>query len=155
MSKVKPTKVQGGQVKVVDSTTFKVSKEIAVAEVEVEPGAIRELHWHPTQDEWSFFLQGEARVTLFASEQNSRTFNYQAGDVGYVPASFGHYVQNIGNTTLKYLEIFKSDRFQDISLNQWLALTPPEIVKALLGFDDETIKGLQEWKVKPIVVGPV
>lgn len=155
MSKVKPTKVQGGQVKVVDSTTFKVSTEIAVAEVEVEPGAIRELHWHPTQDEWSFFLQGEARVTLFASEQNSRTFNYQAGDVGYVPASFGHYVQNIGNTTLKYLEIFKSDRFQDISLNQWLALTPPEIVKALLGFDDETIKGLQEWKVKPIVVGPV
>lgn len=138
--------------KIVDSTTFKVSKEIALAEIEVEPGAIRELHWHPTDDEWSFFVEGEARVTIFASGDNSRTFNYQAGDVGYVPASFGHYVQNIGNTTLKFLEIFKTDRFEDISLNQWLALTPPDMVKAHLGFDDETIDALQ--KQKPTVNGP-
>ena len=57
-------------------------------------------------------------MTLFASEGNARTFDYQAGDVGFVPASFGHYVENIGNTTLHYLEIFNTDRFQDISLNQ-------------------------------------
>lgn len=41
MSKVKGTKLNGGTVKVVDSTTFKVSKTIAVAEVTVEPGALR------------------------------------------------------------------------------------------------------------------
>lgn len=42
--------------------------------------------------------------------------------------------------------------FQDISLNQWLALTPPELVKAHLGFSDETISRLS--KVKQSVVGP-
>ena len=57
-------------------------------------------------------------MTLFAAQSNARTFNYQAGDVGFVPASFGHYVENIGNTTLRYLEIFNTDRFQDVSLNQ-------------------------------------
>ena len=76
------------------------------------------LQWHPTQDEWSYFLEGQGRVTLFAAQSNARTFNYQAGDVGFVPASFGHYVENIGNTTLRFLEIFKSDTFQDVSLNQ-------------------------------------
>lgn len=37
----------------------------------------------------SFFLSGEARVTLFAGQSNARTFNYQPGDIGYVPAGFG------------------------------------------------------------------
>ncbi|GAB1522331.1 hypothetical protein RhiTH_005445 [Rhizoctonia solani] len=49
--------------------------------------------------------------------------------IGYVPPSFCHYVENIGNTTLKYLDIFKTDVYQDISLNQWLTLTPPDMVK--------------------------
>ncbi|KAK7037809.1 hypothetical protein VNI00_010770 [Paramarasmius palmivorus] len=150
LSQVNATNVSGGTVKIVDSTTFKVSKTIAAAEVTVNPGAIRELHWHPTMDEWSFFLEGEGRVTIFASQGNARTFNYQAGDIGYVPAAMGHYVENIGNTTLKFLEIFKTDRFQDISLNQWLALTPPDLVKAHLDLDDETISKLS--KTKPVVM---
>ncbi|TFK94078.1 oxalate decarboxylase [Polyporus arcularius HHB13444] len=152
LSKMKATGLEGGSVKVVDSTTFPVSTEIAVAEVTVEPGAIRELHWHPTQDEWTYYLSGEGRVTLFASSSNARTFNYQAGDVGFVPASFGHYVENTGNTTLHFLEIFNTDRFQDISLAQWLALTPPELVKAHLDLDDATLASLS--KTKKTVVGP-
>ncbi|KAG9224973.1 hypothetical protein CCMSSC00406_0001876 [Pleurotus cornucopiae] len=150
LSKVNATQLAGGTVKVVDSSTFKVSKTIAMAEVTVEPGAIRELHWHPTQDEWSFFIEGEARVTIFASQGTARTFNYQPGDIGYVPATMGHYVENVGNTTVRFLEIFRSDRFEDISLNQWLALTPPDLVKAHLGLSDETISHLQ--KTKPTVM---
>ncbi|KAI0833429.1 oxalate decarboxylase [Trametes gibbosa] len=152
LSQVKATDLDGGSVKVVDSTTFPVSEAIAVAEVTVEPGAMRELHWHPTQDEWTYYLEGQGRVTLFASSSNARTFNYEAGDVGFVPASFGHYVENTGNATLRFLEIFNTDRFQDISLNQWLALTPPDLVKAHLDLDDETIARLS--KTKYTVVGP-
>ena len=33
--------------------------------------------------------EGNARMTIFASQSNARTFDYQAGDIGYVPASFG------------------------------------------------------------------
>ncbi|KAG8701464.1 hypothetical protein FRC09_005350 [Ceratobasidium sp. 395] len=151
-SKANSTKVPGGTVKVVDSRTFKISKTIAMAEVEVVPGGIRELHWHPSQPEWSYFIEGQARITVFAASANARTFNYQAGDIGYVPPSFGHYVENIGNTTLRFLEIFNADKYEDISLNQWLALTPPAMVKAHLQLSDDTISKLQ--KVKPIVVGP-
>ncbi|KAJ1303774.1 hypothetical protein OPQ81_008197 [Rhizoctonia solani] len=151
-SKAPATNVTGGSVKVIDSRTFNISKTIAVAEVTVVPGGIRELHWHPTQPEWTFYLEGNARVTVFASSGNARTFDYQAGDIGYVPPTFGHYVENTGNGTMKYLEIFKTDVYEDISLNQWLALTPPDMVKAHLQLDDETISLLQ--KVKPVVVGP-
>jgi len=152
LSTLTPTQLSGGSVKVVDSSTFQISTTIAAAEVTVEPGAMRELHWHPTQDEWSYFLEGSARMTLFASSATAETFNYVPGDIGFVPATFGHYVENTGNTTLRFLEIFKTDRFQDISLSQWLALTPPALVKAHLNLDDETISKLS--KTKPTVVGP-
>ncbi|KAF9072559.1 oxalate decarboxylase [Rhodocollybia butyracea] len=153
LSTYNATQLSGGSVKVVDSTIFPIATTIAVAEVTVEPGAMRELHWHPTMamDEWDYFLEGTARVTVFASSSNARTFNYQAGDIGYIPTAMGHYVENTGNTTLRYLEIFSTDKFQDISLNQWLALTPPSLVKAHLNLDDETISKLS--KTKPVVIG--
>ncbi|KAI0775293.1 oxalate decarboxylase [Trametes elegans] len=147
---VKPTQYAGGTVKIADSRNFNVAKTIAVAEVTVEPGSMRELHWHPQDDEWTYFLEGNARITLFAANSNARTFDYQAGDIAYVPASYGHYIENTGNSTLRLLEILKTDIFKDISLNQWLALTPPELVKAHLQLSDETIAHLS--KTKPVVV---
>jgi oxalate decarboxylase/phosphoglucose isomerase-like protein (cupin superfamily) len=60
----------------------------------------------------------------------ARTFNFQAGDVGAVPLAMGHYVENIGDSKLRFLEIFRSDHFADMSLTLWLALTPRELVRA-------------------------
>ncbi len=72
--------------------------------------------------------------------------------MGFVPASFGHYVENTGNTTMRFLEIFATDRYQDISLAQWLALTPPALVQAHLQLDASTLASLS--KNKAVVVGP-
>lgn len=44
LSQVNATQLQGGTVKIVDSSTFIVSTAIAAAEVTIEPGAMRELH---------------------------------------------------------------------------------------------------------------
>ena len=145
-----PIKVAGGQVRITDSSNFPVSKTIAAALVEVEPGGMRELHWHPNADEWQYYLAGKGRMTVFASGGKARTFDYQAGDVGYVPFAMGHYVENTGEETLRFLEMFRSDHFADVSLNQWMALIPPELVKAHLNIEQQTIAALS--KEKPIVV---
>ena len=112
-------------------------------------GAMRELHWHPNNDEWQYYIQGSGRMTVFASGGKARTFDYQAGDVGYVPFAMGHYIQNTGDTTLRFL-MFKSDRFADVSLNQWLALTPPELVQAHLHLNQQVMGALHKEK-HPVV----
>jgi len=130
-----PIRMKGGTVRITDSSLFKASKTIAAALVEVEPGAMRELHWHPNADEWQYYISGEARMTVFAAENNARTFNFQAGDVGSVPFAMGHYIENIGTTTLRFLEVFRSDHYADVSLAQWLKFTPHELVRAHLNID--------------------
>ncbi|MGP3780798.1 oxalate decarboxylase family bicupin [Bacillus sp. 4A_MP3] len=119
----------GGKVYIADSTNFKVSKTIASALVVVEPGAMRELHWHPNTHEWQYYISGKGRMTVFASDGHARTFNYQAGDVGYVPFAMGDYVENLGDEPLVFLEIFKDDHYADVSLNQWLAMLPEKFVQ--------------------------
>jgi oxalate decarboxylase len=141
-----PTKLPGGQRRITDSRNFAVSERIASALVEIEPGAMREMHWHPNADEWVYFLKGHARMTVFASGGKARTFDYQAGDVGYVPFAMGHYVENTGDDTLTFLELFRSDHFADVSLAQWMGALPPELVKAHLNLDDATIAKLPRTK---------
>jgi oxalate decarboxylase len=118
--------------------------------LEVEPGGLRELHWHPNTDEWQYYVSGRGVMTVFASGGKARTFDYQAGDVGYVPFAMGHYIENTGDEPLRFLEMFRSDRFADVSLNQWMALTPPELVQAHLNLDERTTGALS--RDKPIVV---
>lgn len=148
-----PVKTPGGSVRIVDSTNFPASKTVAAALVQVEPGAMREMHWHPNNDEWQYYLTGEARMTVFTGNGNARTFDFRAGDVGYVPFATGHFIQNTGTETLWFLEIFKSDRFEDVSLNQWMALTPKDLIRSNLHVGSEFMDVLRKEKW-PVVKYP-
>ena len=145
-----PIRTKSGTVRITDSKVFPVSTTIAAALVEVAPGAMRELHWHPNTDEWQYYIEGQARMGVFAALGQARTFDFQANDVGYVPFAMGHYIENTGNTMLRFLETFKSGYYADVSLDQWLALTPPELVGAHLKSDPQLIRALRKDKV-PVV----
>jgi oxalate decarboxylase len=147
-----PIRTKSGTVRITDSSLFKASKTIAAALVEVEPGGMRELHWHPNVAEWQYYISGQARMTVFAAQNTARTFNFQAGDVGAVPFAMGHYIENIGTTTLRFLEIFRSDHYADVSLAQWLAFTPHELVRAHLNIDESVLASIPTDK-RPVVGG--
>jgi oxalate decarboxylase len=145
---MEPTyKSRGGEVRVIDSRNFPVSKDIAAAHVIVHPGGLRELHWHQNADEWQYYLQGKGRMTVFFNGGKARTADFNAGDVGYVPRTFGHYVENTGDTDLIFLEMFKAGQFQDLSLSDWISHTPPELVMAHLNISQETLKTIPKRKV--------
>ena len=138
---------QGGEVRIIDSSAFKVSTTISAAVVTVHPGGIRELHWHPNADEWMYFIAGTGRMTIFATGGRARTMDFQAGDVGYVQKTLPHYVQNTGTTDLKFLEMFKSPTYQDLALSEWLTHTPPDLVLAHLGIDRATLDAMPKDEI--------
>jgi oxalate decarboxylase len=43
---------------------------------------------------------------------------------------------------LKFLEMFRSDHFQELSLSEWLTHTPPELVLAHLNIDRQTLNAV-------------
>ncbi|WP_115956125.1 cupin domain-containing protein [Candidatus Purcelliella pentastirinorum] len=150
MSVKKAIKFKKGKIKIADTSNFKISKNISAALVELKKGAIRELHWHPNNDEWQYYIIGKAKMGVFASSDTARTFDMKAGDVGYIPFAMGHYIENIGNETLKFLEIFKSSYYADISLKQWLSLTPEQLIQDHLNLNSNFKKSLNKEKT-PII----
>jgi oxalate decarboxylase len=150
MITMEPVRTKFGQVRIMDSTVFPAATTIAAALVEVEPGGMRELHWHPNADEWQYYIAGQARMTVFASSGAAQTFNYQAGDVGYVPRAMPHYVESLGTQTLRFLEMFRSPRFEDVPLAQWLAFTPHELVRAHLNIDESVLANIAPHRT-PVV----
>ncbi|SEB39786.1 cupin domain-containing protein [Terriglobus roseus] len=147
MRSMEPTvKTAGGEVRIVDSRNFPVSKHIAAALVIVKPGAMREMHWHPNATEWQFYLQGKARMTVFMPVGNARTMDYNANDVGFVPAVAGHYIENTGDTDLIFLEMFATDQFMDVTLNNWIRRLPASIASAHLNLDAKTLSKIPAEK---------
>ena len=141
MEAMAPTrKTRGGEVRVVDSHNFPASRTIAAGLVTIKPGGMRELHWHPNASEWQFYIAGKARMTIFMPTGKARTMDFNANDVGFVPAVAGHYIENIGDTDLVFLEMFKADEFQDFSMNNWIRRLPPQMVTSHLNINEATIR---------------
>jgi oxalate decarboxylase len=129
----------GGTVQIADSRTFLANQDIAAGLVTLRPGGLRELHWHPNADEWQYYIKGKAQVGVFTAGPRFQTTNFNPGDIGYVLRNNGHYVRNIGNTDLQFLEVFRSPYFVDVSLSDWLTHTPPAMVAATFNLDPATI----------------
>jgi oxalate decarboxylase len=142
-----PTKVTaGGSVKIVDRNNFPAT-DIAAAIVTVKPGGLRELHWHPNADEWQYYVKGTARMTVFSAGTNARTMDFHPGDVGYIEQSMPHYVENVGDTDLVFLEVFPTAEYQDISLGEWLSHTPSHLVNEHIATGEDFLAKIAKTEV--------
>ena len=140
LSRSTPVKrTAGGQVQIADSSNFPIAKTVAAAMVTVKSGGLREIHWHPNADEWQYWVKGEGRMTVFDNGPKATTMDFKPGDVGYVKKSLAHYIENTGNEDLVFLEIFRTDRYEEVSLNDWLTHLPPDLVTQHLNIDAATI----------------
>ena len=130
---------KSGKVQIADSTNFKVSTTIAASLITMQPGALRQMHWHPNADEWQYYIKGKARMGVFNTGPNVLTMDFNPGDIGYIKRNYGHYVQNVGDTELQFFAVFRTSQYEEMSLSDWLRHSPPEMVAQHLNVDEATI----------------
>ncbi|KAJ5792689.1 uncharacterized protein N7503_008667 [Penicillium pulvis] len=146
LSKQEAYETPGGSIKIIDPVSFPIAKMFSAALVTIKPGAMREIHWHGTSDEWGFFLAGQARVSVYEAPSAGASIDFSAGDISYVKATASHYIENTGIEDVVFLEMLQAPRFSDISVGQWLKLTPKQIVKDTLHLPDSLLDNLSPNK---------
>jgi oxalate decarboxylase len=119
---------KGGREWRVDSSRFPISKTVTGVILDLEPGAFRELHWHPTADEWQYVIEGQISVTMFGSHGRYRIETLTKGDVGYIPQGYGHSVENTGDKPARVLIGFNTGNYATIDLSRWIASNPPDVL---------------------------
>jgi oxalate decarboxylase len=92
--------------------------------LDLEPGGLRKLHWHPNADEWQYIVDGEFSVSLFGSHGRYRVETLAKGDVAYIPQGYGHSIANLGSKTGRVLIGLNTGNYQAIDLSLWMASNP-------------------------------
>jgi len=138
---------RGGREWRVGADRFPISQTITGVVLELEPGALRELHWHPTADEWQYVLDGQISVALFGSHGRYRVETLGKGDAGYIPQGYGHWIENIGKKPARILLGFNTGHYQGIDLSVWIASNPAYLLAANFGQPESLVEKFPRERV--------
>jgi oxalate decarboxylase len=77
-------------------------------------------------------------MSVFGSHGRVRTEQFAAGDVGYVPQGYGHYIENTGSEDLELLIVLNNGNYESISLSAWMAANPHALLATNFGVPQGT-----------------
>ncbi|MFZ3244257.1 MAG: cupin domain-containing protein, partial [Candidatus Acidiferrales bacterium] len=141
-----PSVWPGGEERIVDSHDFPMSKTVVGAVMDLKPGALRELHWHPNADEWQYYISGRARVGIFGAHGRSSVEEFGPGQVAFIRQGFGHYIEQVGDEPTRILITFPAAEYQEVSLSAWLANNPSQLIEDNFGISAEEVARMPKAK---------
>ena len=142
----KPLRTKSGTVRISDSTVFPAATTIAAAFVEVEPGGMRELHWHKPA-EWAFMLKGRARITAIDEEGRAFQDDVGEGDLWNFPSGIPHSLQGLEGDGCEFLLVFDDGNFSEdstFSVTEWLAHTPRDVLAKNFGVSEDAFANIPD-----------
>jgi oxalate decarboxylase len=137
-----PRRFAGGEERIVSSKEFPIQTTLTSVRMDLEPGALREMHWHPNSDEWQYYAKGRSRVGIFGAHGRVEMAEFGPGDVCFIPQGFGHWVEQIGGDATQIVILFNNALYTEISLSQWLAANPARLLEDNFGVTAEAIDKL-------------
>src|SRR5438309_6049668 len=129
---------------------FPISKGIAGVSMGLEPGAMRELHWHATAAEWAFVDEGRVRTTVIDAEGHSETNDFEPGDIWYFPRGHGHMLECLGDKPCHFILIFDNGYFSEFgtfSITDWIGHTPKPLLAKNFGLPESAFDGFPKDEV--------
>ena len=126
-AKIEPKVVRpGGTVKECTGENFPVLVDNAAASflLVLEPGAVREPHWHPNAWELDVPLSGRGRLGVANPEDTFSVQELVPGQIGFIPQGYAHYIENVGTEEMRWVVVFNNTQPDDIGLSTTFAGMP-------------------------------
>jgi len=126
-ARIEPQVVRpGGTVKECTGENFPVLVDNAAASflLVLEPGAVREPHWHPNAWELDVPLSGHGRLGVANPEDTFSVQDILPGQIGFIPQGYAHYIENVGSEELRWVVVFNNTQPDDIGLSTTFAGMP-------------------------------
>lgn len=137
---------KGGTIQEANQSTFPGlnGNGLAIYLLTLEPGAVRIPHWHPDAAELDYVLSGKAKIGLGFPDGEWERFKVEAGQIAVLPQGWFHYIQNVGEETLRMLVIFNNSAPNDIGISQGFQAIPKEVLGITFDVSPERFKGLKK-----------
>ncbi|MEV5838294.1 cupin domain-containing protein [Nocardia sp. NPDC052112] len=127
--------------------------------VRLEPGGIREPHWHPSAWEMNYHISGTAKWTILGTHSDgtyhSQSFEAHPGDLVFAPQGFFHYFENARtDAPLEVLIVFNTSAAEtndDIGILAAINSIPRSVLATVLAIPESALAGIPT-DIKPVVV---
>ncbi len=108
---------------------------ISMSLMTVEPGAMRDLHWHPHGTELVYIVAGELEIGLQAPGKagDSSVFTAGQGQAVALPEGWLHYAANTGSETARLIVVWESTQPKSVEVMSMLSVLPTELTMASAG----------------------
>lgn len=127
---------------------------IALATLNLEPGAAREPHWHPNAAELSYCLEGEARTTIVEPGGRRVSMAIEPGDLVFVPPGYVHDIETTSGSGASFLVAFSDERYEDLSLTESTAAMPAHVLAATFGVGRDAFRWVQPVERPAFIARP-
>jgi oxalate decarboxylase/phosphoglucose isomerase-like protein (cupin superfamily) len=129
---------------------FPCLKGLAVQQLKLKPGAVREPHSHPNAEQLDYCVSGHARVGIVGPEGQKQLLDLHDGDISFVPRGYVHWIENVGSGQLHFLVILSHEMPETIELSETLVGVPGKTLSAALGVSPDLLAGLP---TKTVTIG--
>lgn len=135
----------GGSFQQADESNFPILKgqQVSVVKLTLQPGGIREPHWHPGAWEINLVTSGVAAWVVIDGNGNHESFDQNVGDVVFAPQGSFHYFENRGPADMKIVIIQNTSAAEakdNIGIGESLSRLPPRVLSAVFGVPEDTFK---------------
>ncbi len=113
----------------------------------LQPGGIREPHWHPSAWEINIVTKGVAYWVLVDGNGNHESFDQKVGDVVFAPQGSFHFFENRGTDDMKIVIVQNTSAAEpddNIGIGESISKLPPRILSAIFGVPAETFDKFNE-----------
>jgi oxalate decarboxylase len=150
-------KYDGGQLQGANEKNWPilVDQQCAVYLVHLEPGGVREPHWHPSAWEVNYVISGHTRWTFVGPDSTEEAFEAKQGDVIFAPQGHFHYFENASDTEeLVVLIVFNSSAAEpddDIGIVQSFSSLPSWVLAASFGAPAELFDAIPKKHERVVI----
>jgi oxalate decarboxylase len=148
-----PTYAEGvGSAKKARSQYWKVLANIAMYSLRVEDEGMREPHWHPDTVELGFIREGNARMSIMDPDGSVDTFTLHPGDVYFIPASYPHQIEVLGDKKIHFLIFFDQPMPKDVGFRQAGTVMSRRVIAAAFGIPEKELPDFPYENEDPLLV---
>jgi oxalate decarboxylase len=122
-------------------------QEASIALITLQPGGIREPHWHPSAWEINLVTKGVASWVLIDGNGNHENFEAHVDDLVFAPQGSLHYFENVGTEDLNVLIVQNSSATEEkdnIGIGESVSQLPPQVLSAIFGVPAETFNSFKK-----------
>ncbi len=134
----------GGRIQEANQSTFPnlSGNGLSIYLLTLEPGGLRIPHWHPDAAELDYVLEGRAHIGLAFPDGEWEDFFLDPGQISILPQGWFHYIENVGEGTLRMLVIFNNSSPNDIGISVGFQAIPKEVLGLTFGVPAERFEKL-------------